>query len=117
MSEQAVTMGDKVARDGSCEAFVAIADLAQAVGRLPIGEWAYGRFGSDDRYQLWVNGGPSQKWTPEGCSAEIDRFYAYVEFNGWPAAVVCPAGGTVSMDEGQLIDAITREVAFVCGGM
>lgn len=44
-------------RDGASEAFIAIAELAMKVGRIPIGEWAYGPFKSDERYWLWVNGG------------------------------------------------------------
>ena len=113
MSEQAITMGEKVDRDGPSEAFVSIADLAEAVGRIPILEWAYGPFKTDERYWLWVNGGTSQKWKPEGCAAEIDRFYAYVEFNGWPAALLCPAGGSVTMDEGKLIAALQAETVAV----
>jgi hypothetical protein len=108
--EQPMTMGEAVDRHGPSEAFVAIADLAHAVGRIPIGEWSYGPFTTDPRFSLWVNGGREQHWQPVGCSARIDRFYAYVECDGWPAALLCPAGGAVTMPEGDLIDALNREV-------
>jgi hypothetical protein len=110
MNEQPITMGEKVDRDGASEAFLEIADLAHAVGRIPIGEWAYGPFTTDPRFVLWVNGGQNQHWQPEGCVALIDRFYAYVEFNGWPAALLCPAGGSVTIPEGELIAALKAEV-------
>ena len=106
------TMGEVVDRLGPSTTFVAIADLAQAVGRIPIGEWAY-TFATDHRYRLWVNGGPQAHWQPSGCAALIDRFYAYIECDGWPAALLCPAGGSVTMDEGKLIDALKRETAAV----
>jgi hypothetical protein len=112
MNEQTITMGEAVDRHGPCVVFVAIADLAQAVGRIPIGEWAY-PFTTDQRYMLWVNGGKELHWQPEGCVALIDRFYAYLEFNGWPASLVCPAGGSVTVPEDQLIAALAAEVAAV----
>ena len=111
MSEP-MTMGEAVDRLGPSTTFVAIADLAQAVGQIPIGEWAY-TFTTDHRFRLWVNGGPQAHWKPEGCVALIDRFYAYIECDGWPAALLCPAGGSVTMDEGKLIAALQAETAAV----
>ena len=108
MSEPQMTMGEAVDKHGPCEVFVAIADLAQVVGRIPIGEWVY-FFQSDPRYSLWVNGGTSESWKPEGCVPLIDRFYAYMEFNGWPVALVCPAGGSVTRPAADLINALKAE--------
>jgi len=102
-----MTMGEKVARDGPCALFVAIADLATAHGRIPIGEWDSGAFQTDARYRVRVNGGPHAGW------CDIPRFYALIEFDGWPAALVSPGGGHVVTDEDAMIAAVAREVAHV----
>jgi len=112
MSDRPMTMGEKVERDGPCALFVAIAELAEAHRRIPIGEWDSGPFLTDGRYRVMVNGGRHDEWN------HIPRFHAMLEFNGWPVAMVSPAGGTIvgmDADEDEVIAAVKRESAATRG--
>ena len=101
-----MTIGD---RDGPSALFVAIFELAEAHHRIPVGEWDSGPFVTDARYRVRVNGGPHDSW------CNIPRFFALLEFNGWPAALLNPGGGSICIDEDEAIAAVTREAAVIRG--
>src|SRR5690606_36734581 len=72
------------------EALVAIAELHQALGRPPlnggIGEYEFGP------WKVRLNGaGEDQDGIPP--------FTASIEFNGWPAGLIDPAGGVIAAGE------------------
>jgi hypothetical protein len=103
--KEPITIGEKVDRDGPSALFVAIAELAEAHGRIPIGEWDSGPFQTDPRYRVLVNGGPNARWR------DIPRFHALLEFNGWPAGLLNPGGGTIAINEDEAIAVVEREAA------
>jgi hypothetical protein len=108
------TVGEAVEQHGFCEVMLRIVDLAKHLGRIPAGEWDY-RFASDPKWRICLNGGTQPTWTPTDAPA-VERFYAYLEYNGWPAGIVNAAGGSVALNEDRIIAAIEREIAHVQGG-
>jgi hypothetical protein len=111
MSEP-MTVGEKVDRDGPCELLVRIADIALALGRIPVGEWDY-TFASDRRWRVLLNGGQTDTWTPEP-GLSVPRFHAMVFCNGLPLALVDAAGGTVAQgQEDPAIAAVEAELAHL----
>jgi hypothetical protein len=105
-----MTVGEKVDRDGACEALLKCADLAKALGRLPVGEWVY-TFTTDVRWTIAMNGGQSEEWTPPGMTIKIPRFYAYAEYGQLPVGLFNAAGGTLLYGgEDELIAALDREI-------
>lgn len=108
MSEP-TTLGEAVDQRGYAQVMVLVGELAHVVGRIPCGEWEY-RFTSDPRWRVCLNGGAQATWTPPEAPA-IPRFHAYLEFNGWPAALVNPAEGTlINIDEASVIAALETEI-------
>jgi hypothetical protein len=88
-----------VADDTICEAFMAIAELAIALGASPFnkfpGCWEHQ---VDDQWWVAVNGHREKKQCRhEGgmsaTGADVSPFNAYVEYNGWCAGVISPCGG------------------------
>lgn len=104
-----MTVGEAVQRNGYCVVMLKLVDLAQAVGRIPVGEWDY-RFVSDPTWRVCMNGGASATWTPPDAPA-IPRFESYLAHQGWPAALVNAAGGHCMVPEDRIIAAIEREIA------
>ena len=100
--------------EGLCEAFVAVAEMAQALGIKPLNQhdgcWT---FQVDDQWWIAVNGHkePKPARSPQGASKDepfmVDPFHAYIEFNGWPAGVINPRGGTIAAG------AVANEDAFI----
>lgn len=81
------------------EAFAEIAALAVRLGVIEInklpGCWEHQ---VDERWWIAVNGHNE----PVECSRglKIDPFDCYIEFNGWPAGSLNPAGGIIAAGEG-----------------
>lgn len=77
--------------------FFLIADLAVSVGAAPIKDkiWTHK---VDEHWEIAVNGKDHTAETaPFGQSQlpiKIQPFHCYVEFNGWPAGILSPHGGT-----------------------
>ena len=96
------------------KAFIKIVDLAFAVGANPLskhaGCWEYR---IDEQWEIAVNGQAVVTRCSHG--VEIDPFYCYVQFNGWPAGVLSPAGGMMaagsSANEEELMAALDRAIA------
>jgi hypothetical protein len=70
----------------------------------------------DDQWTLWINGTDGNLNTGEkGAPVALDRFYMYVEFNGWPAGYLNPHGGSIAGGEAANIltfrDALRAAVA------
>ncbi len=92
---------------------MAIADLAQALGAAPLtkhaGCW---EVQVDSNWFLAVNGHRAPVPTTTLAAAfDVPPFHAYVEWNGWPAAVIHPlAGGPIVAgslaNEDSLIEAL-----------
>lgn len=83
---------------GLCEAFVAMAELAQALGvshinNLP-GCWEHQ---VDERWWLAMNGHNEPRVNSDGF--EVSPFSAVLKFNGWPAGIVEPGGGVIAAGE------------------
>ena len=76
------------------EVFVEIAALAERIGVAPInallGCWEHQ---VDPHWWIAVNGHAE----PVQCSmgTKVPSFSAYVQFNGWPAGIINPFGGTL----------------------
>jgi len=75
------------------EAFALITELAIGLGAAPltkhVGCWEH-RLG--DRWLIAVNGHRTPTKCSTGC--EVPPFHAYVEYDGWPCALLMPFGGT-----------------------
>lgn len=90
------------------EALVAIAELHQALGRPPlngaIGEYQFAE------WHVRLNGAGEEQ---DG----IPPFTASIEFNGWPAGLIDPAGGVIAAgelaNEDTFIAAARAEIARV----
>lgn len=91
------------------EAFYEIANMAQRMGVTRIdqmeGCW---EVDVDDHWRLSVNGHGEPTKNRDG--TEVPPITAYVEWNGWPAGLIHPAGGTMAAgsaaNEGALIEAL-----------
>ena len=105
------TVGEAVEEEGYSELMLAVVELAERCGRVPVGQWAY-RFTSEPRWRLYVNGG-DKDWTPEGAMT-IPRFHALLERDGWPVALVNAASGTImGVPEEVTIAAVQRETELL----
>jgi hypothetical protein len=103
------TLGEAVEQHGYCVAMLKIAELAEVLHRVPFGEWDH-QFVSDARWRLCVNGGQQEVWHVDDAIG-VPRYHAYVEFNGWPAGLIDPAGGTIAGNlEDDLIVALESEI-------
>ena len=78
-----------------CEAFAEIALLADALGVRRINElegcWEYQ---VDEQWRFALNGHNTPHDTDDG--VRVPPFSAFVEFNGWPAGIIDPAGGVLA---------------------
>lgn len=77
------------------DVMLAVAELAMRLGAAPINKHAgCWECQIDERWWVACNGHRS----PVVCSkgVKVDPFEIYVEFNGWPAGLVNPRGGTFS---------------------
>ena len=105
------TVGEAVEQNGYSELMLAVLELAEHCGRVPVGQWAY-RFTSDPRWRLYVNGGEAE-WRPVG-TVTIPRYHALLERDGWPVALVNAAGGTlIGVPEDVTIAAVQRETELL----
>jgi hypothetical protein len=71
-------------------AFDAIAQYAIAKGHAPIKGKLY-HVKLDDRWEFWVNATDKPQ---EADGAPVNPYECYVKFNGWPAGLFTPYGGT-----------------------
>jgi hypothetical protein len=108
--------------DAVVEAFGVIAELGIAAGAAPINRfnncW---EFQVDDQWWIAMNGHqtPRPASSENGASAKVpfsvDPFYCYIEYNGWPAGLICPLGGTIAAgigaNEDTFIAAIRARIA------
>jgi hypothetical protein len=102
-----------------CEAFVAVMELAQALGVSNInrldGCWTHR---VDDQWWVAVNGHSTEQpaVSPDGASGHVPvnvpPYGCYVEFNGWGAGFFDPFGGTFAAgsaaNEDTFIEAVKR---------
>ena len=86
------TVGEIVEARGPCALMDAVASLAEACGRIPIGEWER-ELG--DGWLLIVNGGATQEWHG------VQRFEAMVLCEGLPIASFNSAGGLAIGPHGE----------------
>ena len=93
-----------------CDAFFAIADLSNALGAGPLnkhpGCWAHQ---VDEQWHIEVNGHTVPMRTADGC-CELQPFHAAILFNGWPAGIINPRGGTIAAGEAANEDAFIAAV-------
>lgn len=86
------------------EAFTRVCDLALALGVKSIkdlpGCWEYQ---VDEHWWIAVNGHNGATRCAKG--ADVPPFRCYVEFNGWPAGIIDPYGGTIVAGEAANEDA------------
>jgi len=87
-----------------------IAQLAIALGVAPIntfeGCWEYQ---VDEQWWIACNAHPE----PKGCSRgpKVPPFHTYIEYNGWPAGLMTPYGGTIAAGEGANEDTLVAALA------
>lgn len=104
-------MGEAAERPVS-EAYVALAEYSLSLGIRNIkdlpGCWEQQ---IDDVWWVAANGHPEPVKCSEG--AEVPPYHMYLVFNGWPAGVIGPYGGTLVCvygedgdAEGKLIEAV-----------
>lgn len=78
-----------------CTAFAKIADLACLLGAVSInkfkGCWEHQ---INEHWFVAVNGHKTPMKTKKGI--KVEPFGCYVEFNGWPAGLFNPFGGTIA---------------------
>ena len=94
--------------EGISEAFALLAELGNAIVASPFnkhpGCWEYQ---IDDQWWIAVNGHTE----PMACSRSeiaIQPFHCYIEFNGWPAGVMNPVGGTIAAGDAANEDAFVQ---------
>lgn len=81
------------------EAFTKIAELCHALGAGPMNKHAgCWECQVDKRWKIAVNGHPEPKVSSLS-EVPIEPFHAYAEFNGWPAGILNPYGGTIAAGE------------------
>jgi hypothetical protein len=96
------------------ESFAKLAHLGCLVGAAPItqfdGCWEYRL---DEQWEIAMNGHKE----PRKCSfgVEVAPFHCYLQYNGWPAGVFNPRGGTIAAgscaNEDTFIAAIDAAIA------
>lgn len=79
------------------EAFVVLAELAEKEGAIPVskfeGCWVRG---IDDSWLIAMNGHEDPRMYGE---VEVPPFTCYIEWNGFPAGLLDPTGGTIAAGE------------------
>ena len=81
------------------EAFMKIAELGNALGAAPLNKHpACWECKVDKRWKIAVNAHKEPKVSSMS-KVPIEPFHAYVEFNGWPAGLLNPYGGTIAAGE------------------
>lgn len=106
-------MGDHEPVD-SMEIFDAIAQLAIQKGAAPLskheGCWEHE---IDDQWWIAINGHKQEVACSKGPA--VPPFHAYLEYNGWPAGIFSPMGGTIcageAANERTLLDAVRARLA------
>lgn len=90
-----------------CEAFGKVAELCMARHEEPLtkypGCW---ECTIDEHWKIAVNGHAE----PKVCSLStlpIEPFHCFIDFNGWPAGLMSPYGGTIAAGEAA------NEVTFI----
>ena len=80
--------------------FMAIAEAARVLKAAPIKDKIW-ELRLDKHWEFAVNGhATKQKVTlGSGVQHEVEPYHAYVEFNGWPAGVFSPYGGSFAAGE------------------
>lgn len=105
------TVGEVFDERGPCLIMAKVAEIAEAIKRIPVGRWDY-TFASDSRWRLCLNGG-TDVWTPPGL-LEIPRFEGVIARDGWPVATFNTVGGmVVGRTEDDIIEALECEVRAV----
>lgn len=97
------------------EAYAVLAELGIALGAAPLTQFAgCWECQIDEHWRVAVNGHQAQRH----CSfsnVAIDPFHCYIEFNGWPAGLMTPVGGTIAAgsaaNEDTFITAIRARLA------
>lgn len=81
-----------------CEAFARLMQLGIAAGVAPLnkhaGCWEYR---IDDKWEIAVNGHKEAKRCSHG--VDVEPYHCYVQYNGWPAGIFNPRGGTIAAGE------------------
>jgi len=110
------TVGEKVERDGIMAAMLACTEIAEALGRIPAGEWDY-RFQSEPTWRICLNGGKSEHWQPPN-APKIPQFHVYIERSGWPLALFNAADGTFMFSaENDFMQAADKELRVLRGAI
>lgn len=99
-------MKTAVKTSGIEDIWEAVFALAQADGVAPLnkhpGCW-YRRL--DQRWEIAINGHGEPVTHPfEGCPHEVPPFSIFAMFNGWPAGIIDPFGGSICAGELANID-------------
>jgi hypothetical protein len=91
------------------EAFSIIAELGYELGIRDIskreGCWEHA---IDEQWWIALNGHPVDTKCSRG--ATVPRFTIYVEFNGFPAGIINPAGGVSINDDSTMVDVVECDV-------
>lgn len=84
------------------DVFVALAKYAQKSGTPTIKDKLW-QVKLDDQWEFAVNGYAEKKETApflgSGFKKQLQPFECYIEFNGWPAAIITPGGGEFAAGE------------------
>jgi hypothetical protein len=101
-----------------CEAYALTAELCIAMNAAPVNQYPEcWELALDDYWFLAFNGHN----VPTNCSksVKVPPFSVYVEFNGWPAGVFDPVGGTIAAgecaNENAFLDALRARIAAEAG--
>ncbi len=81
-----------------CEAFAAIADLCLALDAAPANRYpGCWELRLDEHWEIAFNGHGESVRSSHGVA--VEPYHCYVQFNGWPAGVFGPLGGTIAAGE------------------
>lgn len=84
--------------DGTEPIFLTMGALCHARGLTPLNRHPGAiKVRVDEHWTFWVNGSAGQVTVAGGLG--LPRFNAYVEYNGWPAGIIGPAGGVLAAGE------------------
>lgn len=105
------TLGEQVDKHGICEAFSVLVDLIMSLKLHPIKDKiVYIRI--DDQWEVWMNGHMTEEELKPG--VKIMPASAYIEFDGWPVAMMNPASGeiisSISVNENAFIAAVKKRI-------
>ena len=85
--------------DGTEPIFLTMGALCHARGLTPLNRHPGAvQVVVDEHWTFWINGSQGPVASPKG-EGTLGRFEAYVEFNGWPAGILDPAGGVLAAGE------------------